>query len=582
MPSKGKQSVLHGAMILFIANGIVTVIGAIFKIPLTNLIGSAGMGYFGTAYTIFNLVYSISIAGLPIAVSKMVSENVAKGRYIDVRRIVKISTSLFLITGTVGTTVMIVFSGAFSQMVLNPGAYWSFIAIAPTVFFGCVMSIYRGYYQGMRNMYPTAISQVVETVGKLIFGLFLAVMVINIGMDEYSKMGTVFGQIAESAQNAKELTLPYAAAASILGVTISTALGAFYLIIRHRRAGDGITREQLENSPPPRDRKKLLKRLIWIAVPVCLGAIVTNLTGMIDLGSIMNRLTSIIQSNPSDLKMAYTGLAYEGLKDMKAADIPNYLYGVYQVAINLYNLIPPFIVTFGVSALPAISSSWSLGDMHETKKSIDSVLRVSMMISVPAGLGLSVLAEPILKLLYGSIPEQMAIAAPLLSTLGIAAVFASMLGPIISMLQGVGRTDIPAKILLIGGLLKLVLNYLLIGNPSVNISGASVSTLVCYVFLFLIALISLIRNTGVVPNLKAVFVKPILAGAVCALVAFYLQDALYRIMPSRLTVLLTVVIAIVADFIVLILIRGVYEQDIRMIPGGKKLATFLKKNKLLS
>lgn len=200
---------------------IVKVIGALFKMPLKEIIGVSGFGYFNTAYGLFNTLYALSTAGLPIAVSKMVAECAASGRYRDIRRIHRVSTGVFLITGTAGTLVMLLGAGPYVSFAKNPSAFLSVAVMSPAILFVCLTSSFRGYYEGLRNMYPTGISQVVEALAKLICGLTLAYLAISMGMKEYADAGTVFGAAADSEESARILALAYGSAGAILGIVIS-------------------------------------------------------------------------------------------------------------------------------------------------------------------------------------------------------------------------------------------------------------------------------------------------------------------------------------------------------------------------
>ena len=175
-----KQNFLQGAVVLMVATILVKVIGALFKIPLMNMIGGIGMGYFNAAYQLFNPLYTLAVAGMPIATARMVAESVAGGRQREARKIMKISRAIFLVMGIAVFILMAAGSGLFVKAIQNPNALWSVLALAPAVLFGCVMSSYRGYYQGLRNMFPTAISQVIEAIVKLLAGIFCAYLFIRI------------------------------------------------------------------------------------------------------------------------------------------------------------------------------------------------------------------------------------------------------------------------------------------------------------------------------------------------------------------------------------------------------------------
>ncbi|MBQ4100481.1 MAG: oligosaccharide flippase family protein, partial [Oscillospiraceae bacterium] len=236
MNSKKQQSFLQGAIILLIGTVLVKIIGALFKIPLTNLIGGDGMGYFGTAYNLFNPISSLAVAGLPVAVSKLISENASLGRYRDVKKIRAVSYAIFFITGTVGMFVMLFSARFFSNIFSNPGAFRAMLCIAPAVFFLCLMSAYRGYYVGLSNMYPTAISQIIEAFCKLVFGLALAYLAIYVG-DRQIPTGVVFGIEVLDISQARAVVMSYSAAGAVLGVTIGTAFGFIYLVLYDKLKG---------------------------------------------------------------------------------------------------------------------------------------------------------------------------------------------------------------------------------------------------------------------------------------------------------------------------------------------------------
>ena len=325
-------------MILTISALLVKLIGMLYKIPLQNLIGGLGMSYFNTAYMLFNLLYAVSVAGLPVAVARMVAESSSQGRYKDVRRILSISRRAFLLTGAIGAAAMAALSWAFSWSVNNQDAWICVVALSPAVFFCCILSSYRGYYEGLRNMFPTAVSQVIEAFVKLAAGLGLSYLVTRAGAVQYRDTGMVFGRAVSSVEEAMTAVLPYSAAGAILGVTLSTVASALFLFLRHRLAGDGITRQDLLLSPAPSERSELKKRLLKIALPVCIGALVLNVTSLIDLVSIMNRLSAAIKDGGEVIRGMYEGLLPAGMSD---ENLPRYLYGIYSaIPLTLFTLIP--------------------------------------------------------------------------------------------------------------------------------------------------------------------------------------------------------------------------------------------------
>ena len=577
LENKTKQSFLHGAVILTIATVIVKVVGALFKIPLGNMVGNTGMGYFNTAYNLFNVVYSLAIAGLPIAVAKLVAENEALGRHRNTRKILKISRVLFIATGLTGSCVMLFGARLYSNAVNNPNAFGAVIALAPTIFFACVMSIYRGYYEGLKNMYPTAVSQIVEAVIKTVAGLGLTVLAMALAQNSYEKTGSVFGIAVGGTEEANTLILAFAAAGAVLGVSISTIGGAVYLLFRHRTKGDGITKEELEGSPVPEETKRILKSLVKIAIPVCLGAVAVSLTSLIDGFSVMNRLEVAINSD-----MASIVAQYGDVLPTAVDEIPNFLYGAYGLAQTLFNLVPAITTTFGVSALPAISAAWALRDEREMTKNVSAALKITCLVAIPAGIGMCVLAEPIIKLMYYNKATEAIIAVPVLQILGIAVVFVSFMTPINSMLQGIGKADLPVKLMLVGGALKLVVNYIFVAMPQFNIKAASWGTLVCYIFIAVASVIALIKHTGIKLDFKTVFLKPLISGIICGATALAGYFILTRFLPNSISTIGSIGIAAVFYAISLILLKTLAKDDILMLPKGEKLVKILAKRNLLS
>ncbi len=565
-----KQSFFKGAFILSVAALIVKLLGAIFKIPLANILGGDGMGYFSTAYDLYMPVYVISNAGLPVAIAKIVAESVSERRFRDVRRTLKLANAVFLVTGTVGFCILFFGAGFLVKTINNPGAYLAVMAMAPTVFFVCLTSAYKGYYEGLSNMYPTAFSQVSEVVVKLIFGLGLSMAAYKLGMSEYETAGTVFGRAFSDFEEARLAVLQVAAAGAILGVALG-ALGSFLSVyIRHKKSGDKITEEELSAPQETTPTKTILKKIIKIAIPIALGSCVGQITGVIDLWSVMNRLHHAVGLDPTAIRDIYDAAIPLG---KAAEDIPNYLNGCYKgMAVNLYNLIPTFTVAFGVSALPAITTAWTEKNADSLKENVESVLRMTMLLVLPAGIGMSSLSHGVLSLLYGGRPEEVEIAAPLLAILGIAVIFSATCSPINSMLQAIGRADLPVKIMIGCAAFKLVFNYITVGIPVINIKGAAIGTLLCYIMIMSISLYFLIKNTKVKLNYITVFAKPLVSAVFCGVSAKLSSVLLCMLMPEKVATVIAIAVGGIVYIASLIILRAIDEEDIKRFPKGEKLA----------
>lgn len=574
--SRPKQSFLKGALVLSLAALIVKLIGAVFKIPLANILGGDGMGYYTTAYDMYMPIYVLSNAGLPVAVSRVVAECTSNGRYRDARRVLKISNLIFFCTGLAGMLIMFFGANWFVNYIKNPGAYIAVMMMAPTVFFVCLTCSFRGYYEGLQNMVPTAISQVVEAVVKLVLGLGLSMWIYNYGINAYETTGVVFGKAMQTFDAAKLRVLQFAAGGAIAGVGLGSLGAAFSIYLRHKIGGDKITSEELNAPQLDTSRRALAKKIILFAIPVALGSCVSQLTNVIDLFTIMRRLHYAVSVNADAIFNMYQGAIP---LERALEDIPNYLNGSYKgLAVTLYNLIPTFTVAFGVSALPAVTVAWEQKDHISLKKNVESALRVTLSLAIPAGLSLAVLSEDILMLLFGNRPQEVQIAAPLLFFLGIAVIFSATCSPINSMLQATHHAYIPLIIMACCSVVKIGLNYFLVGIPEINIRGAAFSTFICYALIMTVSVICLFKITKIKPNIISIFIKPLVGGISCAASAYGACRLFEKLLPSEnLATLGSVVVGVLVYLIVMVLIRGLEDDDVLMLPKGKTLLKIYKK-----
>ncbi len=585
-----KQNVLGGAMVLVVATALVKIIGAVYKIPLTGIIGSLGRGYFASAYNIYTPIYAISMAGLPVAVSTIVSKNAALGKYRDVKQVLKITFPLFLVLGLVGTGALFLASKPYVDSVGSPLAIFSVFAIAPSILFCCIMSTYRGYYEGLNNMYPTAISQVIESVGKLVFGLVLSYAVIGYSEAEIAKTGMVFGQTI-ATESDKAIVYALAAAAAILGVTLGTVFGAIYTVLRHKLKKDGISNEMLVNSPLASSKKVTMKEIVSIAVPTAISSLVLNVTNFIDTWMIQNRLESVVNEHFGTIYNIYGDSinAAEVARD----NIHTFLYGAYDTTLDFRNLIPTIMMTLGVSAIPIISGAMAKKDHKLVNETVNTVFRTTMLFALPAGAGFFALSEPILTLLYNGTENQagIAVAAPVLALYGLMMAILTLSSPLTNILQAIGRADVPAKSLALGCAFKIGFNYFLIGIPEINIKGAVFGTAFFYLVCIIYDYIVLKKETGVKIEIMTVLVKPLIASVLCGGAAFGSYKLLSSVMTfgdmsgrlngNSLACIISIGVAVVVYAIAVLLLKTLVKNDILLLPKGEKIAEILEKYKLI-
>ena len=592
MAERKKQSLLNGAIILVISTLVVKVIGLCFKMPLGSMLGLVGYGYFTSVYAIYTPIYSISMAGLPIAVSRMVAEDVALNHYREARMTLKTARKIFLLVGTAGTLLMVIISIPYAAFISDIRNLPAMIAVAPSIFFCCYVSAYRGYYEGLRNMIPTAISQVIEALGKLVIGLVFAKLIMSYGESAYnsavaagSATATVFGKEVSSLNEAFSVTYPWAAAGAILGVTLGSLLSLIYLGIRHRTKGDGITRLELVNSPKPPANHAIAKNMITIAVPILLSSLVLNATNLIDAVTIQNRLLHAIESGQDTIYNLYkqcidADVASGTLNLSDSKGFMSYLYGAYNTAVDFKNLVPMITVSLGVSALPALAEAWTMKDKAAVKSAVNTVIRVSMLI---------VLAEPILTLIYGRgrMAADIPMIAPMVAVFGFTTAFMSISTPLTNLLQAVGRTDIPVKTMLVSAVVKIICNFALVGIPGINFNGAVIGTVLFYVINVILNVIAVIKVTKVRIDIMSDLIKPLISAAMCGLAAWAAYGLLGNYVlksvshGADIALLAAIIIAVIVYAIAIIVFKGIVREDIESLPAGEKIAKVLEKYELL-
>ena len=606
MATEKKQSVLNGAMMLMFAVVLVKVIGLLFKIPLTDMIGAAGRGYFNSAYEIYTPIFAISMAGLPVAVSRMVAENIALGNYREPRMIRKVSQRLFILVGVIGTLILLALAYPYARFVADSRSLPAVLCVAPSIFFCCYMSTYRGYYEGLRYMTPTAISQVVEALGKLVVGLLLAKVVMTVGMNQYDSgmlasgniSAVVFGNEVTSLAEANSVIRPWAAAGAVMGVTVGSVAAAAFLTIYHKIKGDGFTRTQLVNSPKSAPSDELAKEMVKIAIPMVVSALILNITNLVDTVTIQSRLAAAIESDSTTVLQMHSAAINEAVRLSRlnindSAEIVKYLWGSYGMALDFRNLIPNLTLQLGISALPALAAAWAIKDRKGIKSTIEMVLRICMLIGLPAGFGMAALAKPLLTLIYGRglSSDAIPVVAPIMVVYGIATALMAVSTPITNMLQAIGRTDIPVKSVVVGAICKIVCNYILVGNPKINVYGAVAGTVLFYVVIVTCNLTSLLRFSKVKVNWGAIALKPLISAALCGVTAFAAYGLLTRIFPvsasesilnmGTISTVIAVGLAVVVYVISLLLLKGVAREDVSVLPKGEKIAKMLEKYGLL-
>lgn len=534
--NKSGRQFFSGVIVLALSTFLVKLIGLLYKIPMMKYLGPEGMGYFNSAYEIYTLFFIISTAGLPVALSIMISENKTSGKLKNVKKIFRVSLFLLGFIGLLGAVFMGAFSDKLSVLINNREARFCILAISPTVLFICISSAIRGYFQGNQIMWPTAISQVIESLGKLGLGLTFAIVAINKG---YS-MGRV-------------------AAYAVLGLTIGVGISMLFLVIckliyKPRTEAVLLSRETQPSS-------QIIKRLLAIAIPITLSSAVMSMTRIIDMAMILNRLV--------------VSLGY-------SESMANEIYGSYStMAVSVYNLPTTLITAVALPIVPMLTSALESGDKAKEQSTVTSAIKLTALIAFPSTLGLAVFSKPILELLFSSRPAEVEYVAPLLSILGISVFLSCMITLTNAILQAYKMVNKPIISMLAGAIVKIVVSFILIGIKEVNIYGAPISTFFSTLTIVAINMYFIVKKIGKMERIGTLFARPFFSAflAMIAGVGAYVLLETYVRFGGNIAIAITLVALL---YVILVLKLGAIDrEDIMMLPLGDSIAKGLEKIKLL-
>lgn len=532
LDSKRENGFLSGVLLLSASTLIVKIIGLAYKIPMMSLLGAEGMGYFNSAYEIYALLCVISTAGLPVAVSILVSETEEAKNRRATRRIYRTAMTVFAVLGLLGTLAMLLFSHGFSVLIENPDAVPSIISIAPALLCVCISSAVRGYFQGRCRMSPTAVSQLIEALGKLFLGIIFAKYAINSGYP-----------------------LPMAAAFAIFGISLGTLISALYLLILKfiddRRDGGKPC-----ESYSYRDGR-ILATLFKIAVPITLSSALLGVTRIIDMALIMRRLQDIGYS-------------------ISAA---NSVYGAYTtLGLPIFSLVPSLITPISLALVPRLSGAIERGDPRAQNEISSLSLRMTVLFAMPASFGIAIYSTQILGLLFPTEESAVSMVAPLLALLGISIVFSCLITTTNAILQSYKQTGKPIISMALGALVKIISAYILIGMPSIGIYGAPLSTLFCNITITAVNIYFMNKSLPESESISRVYARPFLASCMMTAVSFaaYLSVT-YWLDNSIIGFMVALVCALISYAFFAILFGAVSKEDAEMLPMGQKIILALNK-----
>lgn len=537
-----RKNFLQSAAILALAGVIVRLIGAIYRIPLVGLIGTYGIGLYSQIFPAYSLLLTLSTAGIPGAISKMVSERLVHDDDRNARRVFRVSLLVLVGIGVVSTAVMTLGSAQIAVMIghskdsvamLQP----SVIAIAPALLLVAMITAFRGYFQGYQNMTPTAVSQVWEQLIKFFPGFLLVSFMAQAGVQ-------------------------YGASGAMWGVTMAEAVALVYLILvyalKRRTEGHG-SRRQAEAY------RAIAKQLLALALPMLVGALFLPLSSLLD--------TIIVKGR----------LLYLSYPDKTATILLGLLSGIVAILVNVPSVIS---LSLSTSLIPSIADSQERGDNAAVARKTWVGLKMTTLVSMPCAVGMAVLARPIIVLLFDhgnafDSPEQITITAELLAVSALSVILLSIVQSTNGALQGIGRVKVPMYSLAAGAIVKVILNYVLVGIPQLNIHGAPIGTIALYGLSAGINLYFVRRYTGVRLHPMALIVRPGLACAGMGAAAWIVQWGLRGPLGANFATVVAIVAAVPVYLAFSLLLGAVGREELLFFPKGERLAAGLKRLHLL-
>ena len=521
MTNKSK-SIIGGMTVLGLAGVIRKLVGVLYSIPLTWMIGTSGLGVYNAVFPAYNLLLTISSAGLPVAVSRLVARGLAKDDPRSAKHVFKTALLLLLLLGSVATILMIAGIDVFVTASDQPESRLGFLVIAPCVAIVCVLSAFRGFMQGQQNMTPTAISQLIEQVGKVFLALPMA----------------YFGS---------QRGIEYGAAGALLGTTIVEGIALLYMVILYFRRSAAFAAIPQLCEEPPAASSYVAKQLMTISIPITIGACIVPLSQYIDSTMLVGRLMS-------------TGME---------AGMASSVYGLFSgTVIRIINIPTALALAVSMSLVPAISSAKAVEDNDAVIRQTDLGMRFAFLIGLPCSIGMSVLSEPLMRFFYqGSIAEeQLILGGELLAMSGLTIILFTVVQATTSVLQGLGKQRIPMYTLLAGVICKIVLNYVLIGTPGIGIHGAPIASLVCYTVSMVPNLYYVLKYTKSRMNWLGWIVRPGIATAAMGIAVFALRELLPF---GRLLLLIEVAVGVVVFAVAALGVKAITKEDLRAFRRGK-------------
>lgn len=500
-----KQSLIKASLILGMAGIIARFLGLFFRWPLIMLIGDEGVGYYQMSYPLYMFFVAMA-SGVPVAISKMISEKKAKGDIEGIFVTLKESTILMMFLGIGTSLLLFVFAKPIINFVQwNMKSYYSLLGISFAPFVISIMTIYRGFFQGLQNMTPSGVSQILEQIGRVIIGVGLAILLLPKGI-EYAAGGAAFG----------------AAAGGVIG--------ASYLHEKYKKVKKEMWNKRVRSNP------EVLSIILKTALPISIGATV---------GTIMSLIDSILV--PQKLLQA-------GIVSEKATILYAQLTGKANVITNIPLTLS---MALGTALIPIIAEKYIMNRRDELEAKVQLSMKMSMLIAMPCTLGLFFLAGPIMKVIFPGRYDGILI----LKYLSLSVPFIILTQTTTSIMQGIGHYIRPIINLFIGCIVKVILTFILVPSPEINIYGAVIASISAYLVATILNVISLRKRLKLRLNVYKSFIKPIIAASIMIIGVLFSYNLLFIKTGSNTSSCLLSIFLGIIIYVILILILRIFSID---------------------
>lgn len=543
--AKKSNFIVQGG-ILAIAGVIVRMIGAVKRIPLTNIIGDEGNAYYAIAYELYSIILIISSYSIPLAVSKIVSARVGKGQYRNANRIFKGALLFATVTGGIACVIVFFFADFLAaKVMLEPMSAVALRMLAPTLFIVAIMGVFRGYFQGLGTMMPTAVSQIVEQIFAVLFTLLGAYFLFGYGL----KIGNLL-------QN-ESFGPSYGAAGGAIGPGVGALIGLAFLLFVFSAYRTRFKKQIIRDATNSTESySQIFKVLMLTIIPVVLSTAVYNISNIID------------QRIYNDVMIS------KGLESIRTIHLGVYS-GKYRVLINIPIALGSAMCA---SIIPSLTATMARKEFKAARYKISAVIRVTMMITIPCAVGLAVLARPVVDMLFNG---EIDLAANLLYVGTISIVLYTLSTLTNGILQGINCMRLPVRHAFISLIIHVVAIYVMLDTFELGIYSLVYANIIFAFCMCILNGLAIRKHMSYKQEVRRTFLIPTISAGVMGLILFILFKALYSLLGNTISTIVSIIVGIIVYFVLVIVLKGITEKELQEIPMGKTVAKVAKKLHLL-